>query len=175
MSLTGRLLLAKPELVDHNFDGTVTLVLAHDADGAMGVVLNRPGPAADVLGDRWGTALVEPGVVFAGGPVGPDSIVALAHHPEMPGPLPHGLRSIDPSGADEHPGPIARVRLFNGYAGWGPGQLDGELAAGAWWLAEGSAALTFDPEPLSMWRRLVRSMGADRAIWSTWTPDPSVN
>jgi len=177
MSLAGRILLAKPELGgDPNFDGTATLLLAHDDDGAMGLVLNRTAERSiEALEQVWGTALTSPAGLFTGGPVGTDGVVALAHHPDAAGPLPFGLRSVDPSGPESEEHPIARVRLFLGHAGWGPGQLEGELGQGAWWTTDGSADLAFDPDPGSLWRRLVRGLGGDHAIWSTWTSDPSSN
>lgn len=176
MSLVGRLLLAKPELGDPNFAGTVTLMLAHDDEGAMGLVVNRPAEGSvDALDAVWGDRLVSPAGLFHGGPVGIDGVVALAHDPDASGPLPFGLWSVDPGGPDEDDASIDRVRLFLGHAGWGPGQLEGEIGAGAWWTAEGSADVAFDADPTTLWRRIVRALGGDLAIWSTFTDDPSVN
>lgn len=176
MTLAGRILLAKPELSDPNFDGTVTLMLAHDEDGAMGLVLNRPsGRAVEALETVWGVAMTPPVGLFSGGPVGTEGVVALGRHPDSAGPLPFGLRSVDPSGPEAEDEPVEQVRLFLGHAGWGPGQLEDELGQGAWWTTAGSADLVFDPDPSSLWRRLVRGLGGDVALWSTWTSDPSTN
>jgi putative transcriptional regulator len=82
VSLTGRLLVASPALTDPNFDRTVVLLLDHSADGALGVVINRPTPVyvTEVL-PPWSQLATEPPVVFQGGPVALDSALALAAVP----------------------------------------------------------------------------------------------
>ena len=147
----GRLLLATPPLEDPNFDRTVIYVLEHHDEGALGLVLNRP--SLEQLGeplDAWVELQTGPSQVFSGGPVEPDALIALARTP--------GSRWTEP---DEHLAPlsgtIALRRLAadppparscrrstpsacsRGYSGSGPGQLEGEIDAGAW--------LVLDPEP----------------------------
>ncbi len=79
MTLDGQLLVATPRLMDPNFTRTVILVLNHDEDGALGVVINRPSPlaVAQVLPD-WSDVVARPPMVFGGGPVSPDSALAVA-------------------------------------------------------------------------------------------------
>src|SRR6058998_2583613 len=121
-SLTGRLLVATPALADPNFDRAVVLLLDHDEEGSLGVVLNRPTPVdvADIL-EGWADLAGEPGVVFPGGAAGDRAplgwrrvhgaigLVDLEAPPEL-------LASA-----------LASLRIFAGYAGWGPGQLEDEL------------------------------------------------
>jgi putative transcriptional regulator len=131
-SLRGHLLIAAPSLFDY-FRRTVVLVLEHTPDGAMGVVLGRETETrvADAV-----PALAElPGadeVVYLGGPVAPESVVALGDF-EDPGEagtqVIGSLGTLDPDGDNDS---LRRLRVFAGYAGWGPGQLDGELEEDAW-------------------------------------------
>lgn len=86
-SLTGRLLVATPALTDPNFDRAVVLLLDHDEEGSLGVVLNRPTPVGvgDIL-EGWGELAGDPGVVFQGGPVSLDSALGVAVIPGDEGP-----------------------------------------------------------------------------------------
>ncbi len=130
----GMLLLATPPLDDPNFDRSVIYMMEHTADGAVGLVLNRPTEETAIDGlDLWMELAVQPAVVFDGGPVQADALIALA---ELKGPREDAWSAIlpdlgsvdlarDPSDVADH---VGRVRLFRGYAGWAPGQLDDELA-----------------------------------------------
>ena len=131
-SLQGRLLVATPVLGDPNFAGSVVLVADHDADGAMGLILNRPldVTVADAVPILQG--FVHDGEpVHAGGPVQPEAVMALgdfvdgARSPSIA----FGSVGFLPADADEtlDPAVVNRARVFAGYAGWGPGQLEGEL------------------------------------------------
>ena len=126
-SLSGQLLVSKPALHDPNFDGTITLLLEHNGDGALGLIINRPSEL--LIEDAfpvWAPIAAAPGVVFAGGPVERNSLIALAASPEADGELALGLHSLD---LDDTAGlsrpEIDRLRVFAGYAGWGAGQLEG--------------------------------------------------
>lgn len=128
MTYAGRLAVATPSLTDGNFDRTVVLLLAHsEADGALGVVLNRVSrvPVAAVLPD-WADAVAEPTAVFSGGPVQPEVAlcVAMARAGEQPpgwSPLTGRLGTIDFGVPVEEVLPyVERARLFAGYAGWSP-------------------------------------------------------
>ncbi len=140
-SLRGRLLVASPSLIDPNFHRTVVLVTEHVAEGAMGLVLNRPSAvaAADAVPHLEG--LVEPDdPVYLGGPVQPSAVVALA---QLEDPSEAAAIVFDDVGflpADADPDRFAdsarRVRAFAGYAGWGPGQLEAELEESAWIVSE---------------------------------------
>ncbi|WP_436775446.1 YqgE/AlgH family protein [Yinghuangia sp. YIM S09857] len=182
VSLTGRLLVATPALTDPNFDRCVVLVLDHDDEGAHGVVLNRPTPVDvhDVL-VGWSKAVTAPGVVFQGGPVAMDSALAIASVPG--GGEPVGWRRV--FGAlgmvdlDAPPELIATefgaMRIFAGYSGWGPGQLESELTDGAWYVVESEPGDAFSPDPERLWRAVLRRQRGELAMVATYPEDPSLN
>lgn len=153
----GCLLVALPSLTDPNFARTVVLVLAHDADdGALGVVLNRPTDTdvAEPL-PQWAPLAAKRGVVFQGGPVGATAAIGVARGTGVAGngwaPVAGHLGTVD-LGLDPHelPGPVDAVRVFSGYAGWGPGQLEAEVGEGAWLVVDGAPddVLCADPARL---------------------------
>jgi putative transcriptional regulator len=172
-SLRGHLLIAAPSLFDY-FRRTVVLVLEHTPDGAMGVVLGRGTETrvADAV-----PALAElPGadeVVYLGGPVAPESLVALGdfEDPEEAGTQVIGsLGTLDPDGDNES---LRRLRVFAGYAGWGPGQLDGELEADAWIV---QAADPEDPfRSGDIWSDALGRKGGRYRLMATMPADPSLN
>ena len=132
-SLRGQLLVAAPDLLDPNFRRTVILVGEHGDEGAMGVVLNRPSPLTVDVAVPPLAGLVEGGeLVHVGGPVQSQAIVVLGdfHDPAEAAALVVGsvgfLRGEIESAEDV--GELERARVFAGYAGWGPGQLEGEIA-----------------------------------------------
>lgn len=180
--LTGRLVVATAALTGPHFAHSAVLILEHAAQGAVGVVLNRPStlPAADVV-PGWGDASAEPAVVFLGGPVSPDGIVAVARAPGV-GALgrPHGLKEVagDLGVLDLHADPaatlggLARLRLFAGYAGWGDGQLEAEIARGGWFVLDATDEDPFTPDPARLWRSVLVRQGG---IFTTIPFDPSVN
>jgi putative transcriptional regulator len=172
-SLRGHLLIAAPSLFDY-FRRTVVLVLEHTGDGAMGVVLGRETDTrvADVV-----PALADlPGaddVVCLGGPVSPESVVALGdfERPEEAGTRVVGsLGTIDPDGANDS---LRRVRVFAGYAGWGPGQLDGELEQEAWIVHAADEADPFRSGDL--WSEALQRKGGRYRLMATMPADPSLN
>jgi putative transcriptional regulator len=172
-SLRGHLLIAAPSLFDY-FRRTVVLVLEHTPDGAMGVVLGRETETrvADAV-----PALAElPGadeVVYLGGPVAPESLVALGDF-EDPGEagtqVIGSLGTLDPDGDNES---LRRLRVFAGYAGWGPGQLDGELEQDAWIV---QAADLEDPfRSGDIWSDALGRKGGRYRLMATMPADPSLN
>jgi putative transcriptional regulator len=181
-SLRGKLLVALPPLVDENFDRTVVLVLEHNDDGALGVVLNRPGsqPVAEVL-SNWADLTPSPAVVFGGGPVEQGSVIGLARvatgePSDLWAPVFDSIGTVDLTAdpADVHP-PVDAVRLFSGYAGWVADQLEGELAVGAWIVADFVHDDAFGGEPASLWRSVLRRQGGRLAWLATYPDDPSLN
>ncbi|MGX2996936.1 YqgE/AlgH family protein [Streptomyces sp. JNUCC 64] len=184
-SLTGRLLVATPALADPNFDRAVVLLLDHDEEGSLGVVLNRPTPVdvGDVLAD-WGALAGEPGVVFQGGPVSLDSALALAVVPGGSGETaPLGWRPVHGAiGLVDLETPpellaaaLGSLRIFAGYAGWGPGQLEAELREGAWYLVESEPGDVSSPTPERLWRAVLRRQRGELAMIATYPDDPSLN
>ena len=187
--LAGRLLVATPELGDGTFERSVVLVLDHDDDGALGVVINRPTPVdvAEVL-PTWQPLACEPGVLFQGGPVALDSALGLAVVPgtdEAAEPLGWrrvvgrlGLVDLD-TPPEVLAAEVTRLRIFAGYAGWGAGQLEDELRQGAWYVVpadpDGGFADAFSASPDGLWRAVLRRQGGDLAMVSTYLDDPSLN
>lgn len=181
-SLAGRLLVATPGLADPNFRRTVVLVLRHDDEGALGVVLNRPlpVPTGEAL-PSWHDAVTPPASLFQGGPVGLDGALGIAtvvpsaedaRVDRLAGPF--GLVDLDADPADGLPG-VTGVRVFVGYAGWSADQLEGEVAAGDWYVLDAQPGDVTTPEPELLWRRVLRRQGGTLAIVSTYPEDPSLN
>jgi putative transcriptional regulator len=175
----GRLLVATPPLEDGNFDRTVIYMLEHHGDGALGVVINRP--TEESLGEpleRWADLQAAPPQVFEGGPVEPDALIALAL---ANAPLSDSTDELSPvsgrvASADLSADPafvggvVSAVRVFRGYAGWGPGQLEGEIAAGAWLVLDAFPDDVFAAEPGTLWRQVLRRQGG-RLAWLATAPD----
>ncbi|MFD4028041.1 YqgE/AlgH family protein [Streptomyces sp. NPDC058576] len=181
-SLTGRLLVAAPALTDPNFERAVVLLLDHDEEGSLGVVLNRPTPVGvgDILAS-WAALTGEPDVVFQGGPVSLDSALGVAVIPGDEGPLGwrrvHGaIGLVDLETPPELLGPaLGSLRIFAGYAGWGPGQLEGELTEGAWFVVESEPGDVSSPRPEQLWRAVLRRQRSELAMIATYPDDPSLN
>ncbi|WP_432150520.1 YqgE/AlgH family protein [Streptomyces sp. bgisy029] len=181
-SLTGRLLVATPALADPNFDRAVVLLIDHDEEGSLGVVLNRPTPVGvgDILGS-WAGLTGEPDVVFQGGPVSLDSALGVAVIPGDEFPLGwrrvHGaIGLVDLETPPELLGPaLGSLRIFAGYAGWGPGQLEGELTEGAWYVVESEPGDVSSPRPENLWRAVLRRQRSELAMIATYPDDPSLN
>jgi putative transcriptional regulator len=179
-SLTkGRLLVATPPLEDPNFDRTVVYVLEHHDEGAIGVVINRPTEESldDPL-DRWDDLQAQPGSVFLGGPVEPDALIALAF---AKNPVTEVSEELSPisgqiASADLTTDPalvaglVTSVRVFRGYAGWGPGQLEGEIESGAWLVLDAEPNDVFAPAPDHLWRTVLRRQGG-RLAWLAEAPN----
>lgn len=178
-SLRGSLLIAGPDLFDPNFRRVVVLVGEHTEEGALGVVLNRPSPATveEIVPSLAHVA--GPGeLLFFGGPVQPEAVVILAEfdQPERAEMLVLDrigflIGEVDP----ERTGPIGRARVFAGYAGWGPGQLEAELEESSWLIEPGRPDDVFAPHDHDLWRRAVRRKGADFATLSLMPFDPTLN
>ena len=178
-SLRGRLLISSGNLFDPNFRHTVVLVGEHNAEGALGVVLNRPmdvtvEDAVPVL-----SAIVGPGQhLFEGGPVQPSSPVLLAElsHPELADLLVFGTVGflVGDISEDVRPG-ILRARVFAGYSGWGPGQLEREMEEGSWILEPALEEDVFTDAPDALWSRVLERKGPEYRRLSRMPYDPSMN
>ena len=179
-SLRGHLLVAGPALLDPNFARSVVLIGDHDEEGALGVVLNRPLPVTvhDAAAPLAGLVSVdEP--LFQGGPVQPQAAVVLAEFERLED---AGMIAFDSIGflmgevEEEVTDRLRRARVFAGYAGWGPGQLEAELAEEGGWIVE--PALPADPfteEPNQLWSGVLRRKGGQYAMLATMPVDPSMN
>jgi putative transcriptional regulator len=161
-SLVGQLLIASPDMGDPNFYHAVILMVQHSKDGALGIVINRPAgelPLADLMKaiGQDTTGIVGSVRIFAGGPVEPqigfvvhsteyhraetvdiDGRVAMTSNPEVLRDIGHGE------------GPKKSLVAF-GYTGWGPGQLEAEMARHAWFTATQDPTLIFDTDRQKVW------------------------
>ena len=165
MTTKGRLLVAAPALVDDNFDRTVVLMVEHTDAGALGLVLNRPGGVAvDEILDRWAPLTSDPAVMFVGGPVERDAVLALGAHidPEQ-GAAQGTTMVIGPIGAvdlSREPAEVAAelssLRLFSGYAAWGPDQLDGEVEDGGWLVVDAEPDDVTTEAVTDLWTTVLR-------------------
>lgn len=179
----GVLLVAGIGLSDGIFDQTVVLILDADVTGALGVVLNRYSEIdLDSALPGWSQVASHPRLLFDGGPVSPEGAICLASpvadDEEPPGWRPLfgrvGLLHLD-TPLEIAIGAYADLRIFAGYAGWAPGQLDRELELGAWHVVASRYADVFDADPTTLWRRILRRQGGDLGLLSTWTPRPELN
>lgn len=177
-SLRGHLLVAAPTLVDPNFARAVVLIAEHTADGAMGVVLNRPADATvgEVVPDL-GSLLDEDETVFTGGPVQTEGVMVLAEFDDpadaaLPVDGDLGFVALESDMAQISAG---RARAFAGHAGWGAGQLDAELAEEAWFVAPFEREDAFTDEPAELWSRSLERKGGAYALVARMPEDPSLN
>ena len=173
-NLAPGLLLAMPQLQDPNFSRAVVLMIEHSPQGSFGLVINHPSPikAAELLDSlemSWRGD--DSAVVWAGGPVSPSTGWVL-HEPigiAQPGQgtiaitssillstSPDRLRAIASQ-------PPRNIRLLLGYAGWGPGQLEAEMARGAWLHTNPDPTLVFETPPDSIWEIALQSLGINPA------------
>jgi putative transcriptional regulator len=175
-------------LGDVNFRRTIVLVVEDDPEeGTLGVVLNRPSeiPVRQVL-EPWTDLVTGPSVLFQGGPVSPDSALALALPRGESEPI--GWRSLAGSALMSRIGlvdlgappelladGIASLRVFAGYAGWGAGQLEAEIEVGAWLVLDGLPEDAFADEPDRLYPSILRRQGGEMALLSTYPDDPVLN
>jgi putative transcriptional regulator len=165
-SLAGKFLVAKAILQEASFRQSVVLLLQHGAEGAFGLVVNR---AVTVEG--------LPFPVFAGGPCTSQGLLMLHGHADWANSPTEEPREVAPGvflgdasclsriSDDTTTVPGLRYRMFSGYAGWGPGQLENEMAAGAWAIVPATGQLLFEVPADDLWYRLAPSM----------IPEPSLN
>lgn len=179
-SLRGQLLVAGPALVDPNFRRTVVLIGEHGDEGAMGVVLNRV--SATLVEDAVPpmASLTAPDeLVYVGGPVQPEAVVVLADFADVEQAEVAVIDSIGflPGEIEDTSavGELRGVRVFAGYAGWGPGQLEDELEDGAWIVVAARSADVFTTTPETLWAEVLRREGGPLAILASLPDDPRVN
>lgn len=183
MSHAGKLLIASPILRDPNFLRTVVYLCAHDENGALGVILNRPNPMPlDEIMPRWAMVAAEPSALFAGGPVDQESAIGLGW---VTGGDPGDGSMVfveDPvamldlnSDADETSERLGALRIYRGYAGWDAYQLEEELAEGAWHVATATPSDVFTISPNRLWQEVVKRQRGDVAMWATFSEEPELN
>jgi putative transcriptional regulator len=160
----GALLVASRALADPNFRQTVIVVLDHDKDGTMGLIVNRQTdvPLSRVF-QKLPAAEKQSAPVYAGGPVSMTAVQALVRSAGAVAqgqPVAEGLHVIRTRRALEErlssPSDPARFRVYLGYAGWASGQLAQEVGVGAWHIFPADAHVVFDPDPDTLWDRQIR-------------------
>ena len=185
----GQLLLASP-LLPEPFDRAVIYVIEHDESGALGVVLNTPSTldVGEIL-PQWRPVVTGDPVVHSGGPVALDTalglgVLAAAVHTDAAGDVPgfrqvegrYGLVDLDAS-VDDLAAQLTGLRIFAGYAGWSPGQLDTEIAEGSWAVVDVAdpAGDVFAGDGEDQWVRILRRQPSTLAWWVLCPRDPSWN
>lgn len=185
--LAGRLLVATPTLESPAFFRTVIALLEHNSEGALGVVINRPGdasllevvpPVADIAST--------PAVLFSGGPVEPNVAIALgvldqsaadgdikseAWRPVV-GPLVTVDLDADPT---QLAASLRDLRVFAGYAGWSGGQLEGEIEEGAWFVVDRLPGDAFVDFPDRLWSAVLRRQPWPLCAVADFPIDPTMN
>jgi len=167
----GKVLIAEPDMPDPRFAHTVILLVQHGADGAMGLIVNRQTklPLSKVLEGLQGAKnLQDP--AYLGGPVEMESVLVMMRSGEklseakqvLPDVYLIASKAAVEKALSGRPDP-ARFRAYMGYAGWGPKQLEHEMDLEAWFILRGEAAMVFDPDPDTLWSRLIRKAKAQIA------------
>lgn len=179
-SLRGQLLVAGSGLDDPNFRRTVVLIGEHGDDGAMGVVLNRVSGVTVEDAVPPIAALTAPGdLVHIGGPVQPQAVVVLADFVDPAQAETLVVESVGFLPAEVFDatelGELRAIRVFAGYAGWAPGQLEGELEEGSWVVLPAMPADVFTTAPEQLWRDVLRREGGGLSVLALLPDDPRVN
>ena len=179
-SLQGQLLIAGPAMLDPNFARTVILIGEHSQEGAMGIVLNRPSEArvADAVPDL-AELVDEDALVYVGGPVQPTAVTALAEFDDPGEAATMVFGAVGFARGDADPALLAaatrRARIFAGYAGWSPGQLEAELEQGDWIMGAPEPDDVFSDAGLGLWASVLRRKGGRFELIARMPLDPSVN
>jgi putative transcriptional regulator len=179
-SVRGQLLIAGPALADPNFWRTVVLVVEHSSEGALGLVLNRP--AETTVGEvvpQLDELLASEEPVYIGGPVGSSSVIVLARFDDPGDAALLAFADVGVLGTDfsldEPVDGLRTARAFVGHAGWGPGQLDGELERGDWILEPARLEDAFSENPEGLWTSVLTRKGGSYALIAQMPADPSWN
>jgi putative transcriptional regulator len=179
--LKGQLLLDSGQLRGSFFQRTVVLICEHNAEGAFGLVLNRN------TGSKIGEMVVadlpdslKEFPLFLGGPVQPTALSFLHSDAFIPDAnvipnlsLGHSLDTLSEIG--ESFSPSRKLKMFAGYAGWSPGQLEDEMQRKAWLTYPASLELVLDTDPSNLWQKVLRSMGPEYKLLSQMPEDLSLN
>jgi putative transcriptional regulator len=179
----GMFLIATPHLKDPNFRQTVVLVCEHGAGGSLGLVINRRTDQhiTEVLPQATGLH-EKAGFVYVGGPVQKDSLLILhcmdrevpESRPIFDGVCLGGDLGVLEEAFTQGEGD-SLVRVYMGYAGWAPGQLQFELSTGSWLVLPAQMKMVFARDPLQVWPTILRAHGGPYTLYATMPSDPSLN
>lgn len=173
MSFQGSLLVASPLLVEPTFFRTVVLILEHNEEGAMGLILNRRSEekVADHL-PHWADVESTADVVYIGGPVEPEVAIGLTNGRHGSPTIIPGLATIDL----ELPPPdgLNTTQIYSGYSGWSGGQLEAEVAEGAWYVVKAAPDDPFDPSE-DFWSQVLKRQSGRLAMLANYPSDPQLN
>ena len=179
--LKGKLLLDSGRLRGSFFQRTVVLICQHDADGAFGLVLNRTtGSTAGEMIVADLPEIIKSCPLYLGGPVQPSALTFLHSDGLLPDAnvmpnlnMGHSLDNLVEIGASF--APTQKIRLFAGYSGWSPGQLEDEMKREAWLTHPASLEHVFDPDCDQLWKKILRQKGGKYRLLAQTPEDLSSN
>lgn len=183
--MAGSLLIAAPDMPDPNFTRAIVYLIEHDHTGSLGVVITRHSETevASIL-PAWADVCASPAVFHIGGPVKPDTGIALAVlSAGADGSYDVGLQQIEGRvhvvDLDSDPAQLRDrcdgMRVFVGYTGWAPGQLQGELDRGDWYVAPSLPTDLLAPAHVDVWGEVLRRQDMPLPLYATYTGDGELN
>jgi len=176
IALAGQFLVATPMITTPPFARAVVLLLEHDDSGAIGLVLNNP---TDLVAEEHipgiGESLSSPGRVFLGGPVSTDTAISLGRGSGVEFLRRSALPAIGIVDVERIPDDLEDMRVFAGYSGWDPKQLESEIDEGAWWVLFPDLNEIFTSDVEGMWERTVVRGPGSLPLYATYPLDPSDN
>ena len=183
--VAGSLLIAAPDMPDPNFQRAIIYVIEHDHSGSLGVVITRRSETeVETILPAWAGLCAPPAVFHIGGPVKPDTGIALVVLASgVDGGKNSGLQRIEgrvhvvdlDSDPDELRGNVDGMRVFVGYTGWAPGQLQGELDRGDWYVAPSLPSDLLAPARVDVWGAVLRRQEMPLPLYATYVNDGDVN
>ena len=173
--------MASPLIGDPNFERSVVLMIEHNTDGALGLVLTNPSQTnVEEMLPAWASLAASPSLFFFGGPVSTESVIGLGR---VVGGVTEDFQAVvgnvGPVDLNEEPAGLPYVvedlRVFAGYSGWGPGQLESELAVDAWFVVDADPGDVFITEPDELWSFVLRRQSGPMAWLANYPFDPKLN
>lgn len=177
----GRLLIAEPFLSDPNFSRAVVFICEHGDEGTVGFVLNHSTDLVlgDLLPELYSTQEL---MVYQGGPVQMDTLhmlhrmpVAFGGNEISPGVYWGGSYEALQDVITQNCYQAGDIRLFVGYSGWSPGQLEKELEEGSWIVAEANDEILFEPDPKNIWKHAIQLLGREYSFMQNLPVNPLLN
>lgn len=179
-SLRGKLLVASPALGDPNFARSVVFITEHSAEGAMGIVLDKPSETAvSELAPQLDEVAGPDAPVYVGGPVQPAALIVLAEFSDPAAAAWIVVADVGFASAfvemDDLARSVRRARVYAGYSGWGPGQLEAEMEVDSWIVEAPLPPELFPDEPEALWGAVLARKGGQYALVARMPADPSMN